>query len=272
MRARSSWALVGLAIVVVAATSSEVHAANARLARVVLLRSADRLSVALEMTAEPHKAALRVLSANVLEVEVGPVDRPIREAELTPERAPFIKQISIRRHTAPDNAVYARARVTLYAPAHANVRVNGHVVYVDVVGPKPPSALPTFQQISISSRKLSAQGLVPGTAADTASSQGDYDQTMKALLARLNEVRPFLHSAAAEPATDVLQAVGRLLMEVDERLRAMHVPRASRPMHDLLTSGVTVAGRAVAPNFRGDRVVEARQGLALIDAASNQLR
>jgi hypothetical protein len=87
----------------------------------------------------------------------------------------------------------------------------------------------------------------------------------------LTEIGPFLASAAKTPADDVLRAVGGTLSEVEQPLRAMNVPEASRSVHNVLLSAVGTASRAVAPDFRGDRVVEAQRALALLDAAKSEI-
>ena len=61
--------LVGLALPI---SARDADAADPRLVRVVLLRVADRMTVALEMSGEPQKASLRVLSSRALEIEAGP--------------------------------------------------------------------------------------------------------------------------------------------------------------------------------------------------------
>ena len=81
-------------------TAREARAADPRLVRVVLLRVADRMSLALEMSGEPQKAALRVFSARALEIEAGPVSGLFREEQLAPASdVAFIRQVSIQRYT-----------------------------------------------------------------------------------------------------------------------------------------------------------------------------
>jgi hypothetical protein len=92
------------------------------------------------------------------------------------------------------------------------------------------------------------------------------------LVARLTEIGPFLASAAATPADDVLKAVSGTLAEVEQPLRTMEVPQASRTAHNVLLSAVTTASRAVAPDFKGDRVLQVQRALALLDAAKTEIR
>ena len=259
-------------------TAQEVHAADPRLVRVVLLRVADRMSLALEMTGEPQKAALRILSARALELEAGPVSGLFREEQLAPDsNVAFIRQVSIQKYITSNRAAFVRARVTFDAPGAGNVRVVGRTVYVDLapvtttlrpeVLPVPPRFDPR-REVPQAPAVARAQVSAPSNS----SSPGSYEREVRPLLARLTEIGPFLTSAAAAPADDVLQAVGGTLAEVEQPLRTMNVPQSSRPAHNVLLSAVATASRAVARDFRGDRVVQAQRALALLDAAKSEIR
>jgi hypothetical protein len=253
-------------------TALEARAADPRLVRVVLLRVADRISLALEMTGEPEKAALRVLSARALEVEAGPVSGVVREDQLAPASdAAFIKHVSIQKYTTANRVAFVRARVTFDAPGAGNVRVVGRTVYIDLtpmvaLRPNLPSAprLSRREEGSRNQQVVRAQQPKPG-------SPTSYEQEVRPVLSRLTEIGPFLASAAKTPADDVLRAVGGTLAEVEQPLRTMNVPQASRPVHNVLLSAVATASRAVAPDFRGDRVIEAQRALALLDAAKSEI-
>jgi hypothetical protein len=240
--------------------------------RVVLLRVADRISLALEMTGEPQKAALRVLSARALEVEAGPVSGVVREDQLAPASdAAFIRQVSIQRYTTGNRVAFVRARVTFDAPGAGNVRVVGRTVYVDLtpmvaLRPNLPSAPRLSRREEVTRNQQVAPAQQPKSG-----SQSSYEQEVRSVLSRLTEIGPFLTSAAKTPADDVLRAVGGTLSEVEQPLRVMNVPQASRPVHNVLLSAVATASRAVSPDFRGDRVIEAQRALALLDAARSEI-
>jgi hypothetical protein len=255
-------------------TVPEARVADPRLVRVVLLRVADRISLALEMTGEPQKAALRVLSARALEVEAGPVSGVVREDQLAPASdAAFIRQVSIQRYTTGNRVAFVRARVTFDAPGAGNVRVVGRTVYVDltpmaVLRPNLPSAprLSRREEVTRNQQQQVARVQQPKSG-----SQSSYEQEIRSVLSRLTEIGPFLTSAAKTPADDVLRAVGGTLSEVEQPLRVMNVPQASRPVHNVLLSAVATASRAVSPDFRGDRVIEVQRALALLDAAKSEI-
>jgi type II secretory pathway predicted ATPase ExeA len=264
--------------------SPGTHHADARLLRVVTLHSADRVSLALEMTAEPKRATLRALSDRVLELDAGPVTGSIREEELAPASdIAVIKQVSLRKYSSGDQSVFVRARVRLQGSGRGDLRVAGRTIYVDFASQAPAAPLPTFQEVSAAPRaepKVAepkvAGGLHPSTVARGAlngveGQASGYREAVRPLVARLTEIGPFVLSAAATPADDVLEALGRTLAEVEGPLGALEVPQPSRAAHDLLTSAVAAANRAVAPDFRGDRVAQAHRALALIDAARSRM-
>jgi len=131
-------ALVGAAMLT-SVMAVAAQAGDARLTRVVLLRSGDRMSLALELTAEPQKAVLRTLSARVLEVEAGPLAGPVREVELAPSSGvPLVRHVSIRGYTMGTRTTFVRARILLHEPGLANMRVVGRVVYIDLVARRAP--------------------------------------------------------------------------------------------------------------------------------------
>jgi hypothetical protein len=264
--------LVGLALPM---SAREADAADPRLVRVVLLRVGDRMTVALEMSSEPQKAALRVLSSRAVEIEAGPVSGLFRDEQLAPSSdVGFIRHVMIQKHTPAGRGSYVRARVTFDAPGAGNVRVMGRTVYVDVTPiaryrpalPAPPPPRPKPRQDAASPPQRAAAGRTPSLAPI------NYEQAVRPFVARLTEIGPFLASAAASPTDDVLTAVGGTLAEVEHPLRAMDVPQASRPLHNILLSAVTTANRAVARDFTGDRVAQVQRALALLDAARSEIR
>lgn len=259
------------------ATAPSTHAAEPRLVRAVLLRVADRISLALEMTGEPEKASLRVLSATVVEIEAGPVSGRITDEQLAPSVNAFVRQVSLQKYTAPNRLSFLRARVMLDAPVGGNVRVVGRTIYLDLAPTSPsrpalPVALPPVReaapQLQQAARVPAAPPRVNASGSAAASSRrSSYADTVAPHVTRLTEIAPFLLSATATPAPEVLEAVGRTLTAVEVPLRAIEVSPASRPAHNLLMSAVASAQRAVAPDFTGDRASQARRAVALLEAA-----
>lgn len=236
-----------------------VHAAGAaadgeiRLLKVVALPTGDRVSVAFALSGEPQKAAIRVLSDRVIELETGPVAGFVAQEVLAPPPgAPIVREVSVRGHTAANGEVFARARVIFHEPAMGNVRIVGRVVYVDLT--TPPSTFPTLTDVATADRPPQVD----------VSQTAEYRAVVRRVLARLEELGPFLESAAAGPSSDVLAAAARALGDVGTALHSARVPAGSRPLHDLLLAVVTTAGQAVAPGFRGDRAGQVAHALALL--------
>ena len=173
---------------------------------VVLLRVADRISLALEMTGEPQKAALRVLSARALEVEAGPVSGVVREDQLAPASdAAFIRHVSIQRYTTGSRVAFVRARVTF----DAGCRECPHR------GPDGTSISRRWspcvriflrRRASVAAKRSLKVSRLRGAPQPKPSSQSSYEQEVRPVLSRLMEIGPFLASAAKTPADDVLRA------------------------------------------------------------------
>lgn len=263
--------VIALAMVVTGTFTADLQAADAKLTRVLLLRSGNRLSLAVEMTVEPQKVLMRSLGPAMLEVEVGPVSGRVDSQQLTPAiDVPFVGQVSIREFAAVDRPTFVRMRVRLRGPSHSNVRIVGRTVYIDFVAPN--AARQTLRDESAAAARLrEPMARAPERGESTPSAELGYREAIGAPVARLMEIGPFLISAAHTPTADVLDAVARTLATVHDSLRAVDVPSAAVPAHRLLTSAVVLATRAVATDFTGDRLAQARLALALVDDARAQI-
>ena len=242
-------------------STAATEAAESRLTGVSLLRSGQRVSVAVGMTTEPQKVVMRNVAPTIIEVEVGPISGRIDSQQLTPAvDVPFVAQVSLREFTAAQRRTFVRLRMTLRSPSRSNVRVVGGTVYVDFSElPSPPKRLPSRPTIPTKNHLTAALS--------TPSVEVSYRQAIEAPVTRLAEVGPFLMSAAGAPSPEVLAAVGQTLTTVHDSLRTLSVPSEAAPAHHLLTSAVVLATRAVAADFNGDRVAQARRALQLIDDA-----
>jgi len=270
MTIRSYVALIAAAIVVAVATTSDAEAAESRLERVLLLRSADRLSLVLELTAEPQKVVTHTLAGTTVEVEAGPVIGPVHAQELKPpEGVPFIAHVSVHEFAAANHAVFVRARVTLLGQGRSNVRIVGRRVYVDFAAFDVPRQRPPGLASAADSRVRVARGV--SWAGRSESEAVNYQQAIGPPVARLKAIGPFLISAATTPTPDALDALARTLTTMHESLRAIDVPGAAMPAHNLLTAAVVLATRAVEADFNGDRLAETHRALALVEAVKAHL-
>lgn len=236
-------------------------APGARFKQVRLERSADRVSLVVEMDTEPQKVVTHTDGRTMLEVEVGPVAGPAHGQELTPSAGmPFVEHVSVDAYEGANQDRFIRARVTLLGAPRTNVRVVGSRVYVDFDASEAPRRTPAPRGDSPHER-----------VAARPSELVRYREASGPIVARLTEIGPFLVSASATPAPDVLHAVAETLHDVSESLRVIDVPGAAAPAHTLLNSAVSLAARAVTPEFDGDRVAQAHRALALVDAARAQI-
>ena len=133
----------------IARVMAAVEGGEPRLLKVVALPGGERLSLAFALSAEPQKAALRVLSDRTVELEVGPASEVVPDAVLAPASAlSMLRQVAMHQATAANGARFVRARMTFHEPAVGNVRVVGRVVYVDLAAPR--SSFPSLAAVGSS--------------------------------------------------------------------------------------------------------------------------
>jgi hypothetical protein len=87
---------------------------------------------------------------------------------------------------------------------------------------------------------------------------------------RLERLAPFLISATTSPSAPVLKALQETLTTLNQSVASITVPEESRLTHDLLTSAISVAMRAVTADYAGDRAAQARQAVALFEQFKSQ--
>jgi hypothetical protein len=243
-----------------------VAAAEASLERVVLLRSADRFSVAVEMSAEPEKVVTREVGDTTLEVEIGPVAGDVAPRELRPPGGlEQIRDVVVRAFDAGEGSMFVRVRVSLHSPAGSHVRIVGRRVYIDFAAtgaaqrPEPPAAAAPTNGAAL---PRSQPPVAPARS---------YADTVSPAVARLVEIEPFLLSAVGSPTPDVLAALASSLDAVYASLQAVSVPGPSVSTHGRLTTAVLTARRAVEPAFGGDRLAEAHKAMALLEATKAEI-
>ena len=119
-----------------AAATPGAAAADAGSVHAAFLRGAGP-SLVIDMTAEPRKAVIRMLSPTVLEIEAGPVLGPVKAVELAPSpEVPLVQHVSVREYRVRNRPALLRARILLNEPGQADIRVAGRFLYVDFVTPR----------------------------------------------------------------------------------------------------------------------------------------
>jgi len=109
-------------------------------ARALLLVSADRLSLVLQLAEEPKKVASSTVNGSTLQIDVGPVTARHQAEQLNPRTGiPVIAQVALQDVEGAGREPVMRARVTLQGASRSDVRVLGRRVYVDFT-PAPADA------------------------------------------------------------------------------------------------------------------------------------
>jgi hypothetical protein len=279
------FAVAATLLVMLSIAVPPARAAEARFQRVALLPAADRVSLVFELTGEPKDVNTRRVSAAVLELDAGPVTVPSKPTSfMAPPGVRFVMGVSIQGGTATDRL---KARITLLERARSVVRVVGRRVYVDfspdeatapAVPPQPQPQLQRPAAANAAAPAGSAPAAAPAsTAAPTVAATAvpaareTYRANVQPAVERFEQLTPFMVSAAASPSESVLKAVGNTLIGIQGLLLSVEVSADAKHAHDLLSSAVTAATKAMDPAFSGDRSAQAKLALALLDQAKSSL-
>ena len=267
---------------------------------VVLVAAPGRLTVAFELPDEPQEVSGRRIDSSTFAVTTNAGPMIDGQEWNAPSDVQLVRHVSVVADTRGVRGL--EALVTVAENAVATVRLQGTRVYVDVsrvqldfddgsAAPMPapveaparaqaPSAVPTVPATPRrppapvpAATAASAAPAAPAVVRRTGS--GDpavYRQTIGPIVARFEEIHPFLRSAVSTPTTEVLAALDGTFAELELTVRAADVPRADQAAHGLLMSAVQLARGAVAPSYSGDRMTQVREAMAQFQAAKAQLR
>jgi hypothetical protein len=145
---------------------------------------------------------------------------------------------------------------------------NQHVGFsADVRYSRPPRAV-SRTPTSIDEPRVDP--VAPEPASPAAPAAPPYDAAVRPAVDRLERLAPFLISATTSPSAPVLKALEDTLATLNQSVATIAVPEESRPTHDLLTSAISVAMRAVTADYAGDRAAQARQAVALFEQFKSQ--
>ena len=262
--------------------------------RAVLLRSADRTSLVLQLAEEPQKVLTRQVDGSTLEIDLGPLvsEQPAARLNALADM-PVVSRVDLQSVTAAGRDPLMRARIALRDGNRSDVRVVGRRVYVDFI----PAAVagralsdpaqfagaeaPALQPQVVSKRSAGASAPAsssqerqpdqPDVAARNDDARhGDYEAAIRPVVAQLTEAERFLLSATATPTPEVLAALERMLSDLQNTLRGIEAPPAAKESHVLLIAAISQARRAVEQDFSGDRVMQARSAIALWTEAAQR--
>jgi sporulation related protein len=227
-------------------------------ANVVLIAGAGSLAVVIELPEEPRHIATQTLTANHLEIVAGPVASRVKPAHWNaPAGVALLRSVAIDE-AVEGNTRSLRARVTTPRLVEATVRTAGRRIYIDLANPAP---WPEPEELAIGKALTASRERIVQ----------DYRLTIAPLMDRLETIEPFVMSAVARPAGDVLAALERSLRALAAWADEVTPPGQWRQSHEVIVAAVTKAAESVSASFTGDRAVKAREAFALKDEAKRSL-
>ena len=215
------------------------------------------LAVVFEMPEAPREVMAQRSAPSTLDVDVQPVSDLDEEQWSAPAGTLLLKAISLE----PSGSEPGRARFRLTVPpeAQSRVRLEGRRVYVDLAWPEPPwpGRVPRGEPLRA--------GLSSSRPAADAKAEAEDDAALRAAIDRFRQVQPFLLSAVDAPETDVLMALTHTLDDLYGSLPSV-AGNGVRPAR--LREAIQMARSATAPEFAGDRALQARRAIALFQDAA----
>jgi hypothetical protein len=227
-------------------------------ANVLLIGGAGSVAVVIELPEEPRYVATQTHGGGQLEIIAGPVASRVAPAQWeAPPGVALLQSVAIDE-AAQGTARTLRARVMTPRSVQATVRTAGRRIYIDLAKPAP---LPEPEELAIGKAvTASRQHIVE-----------DYRVTIAPVMERLETIEPFVMSAIAQPAGDVLAALERSLRALEAWADEVTPPGQWRQSHEVIVAAVTKAAESVSASFTGDRAVKAREAFALKDEAKRSL-
>jgi len=264
---------------------------------ILLVAAPGRLSFVFELAEEPRHVSGQRVSVTTFTLTAGPLQTPV-EAQTwkAPGDVSLVKRVSLARPGA--DAGTMQATVTLAENADAAVRLQGRRVYVDVfrrsddplphaeellqpAAPQPRARgyepRPTLPAAPAPRSPAVADGAVPPVSAPAAASAKPadgmeaYRAALQPLLARFEEVQPFLGATIATASPDILAALNGTCSQLELAAASITPPPQARGVHNLLTSAAHLARTATGASFTGDRLAQVKEASAQVAAAKLRL-
>jgi hypothetical protein len=235
---------------------------------VLIVAAAGMSSIVFEMRDSPREVESRRTSATTLDIAIGHVtDAGAMDLLSMPEGVVLAREVSVGS-TEVGRAM--RARLVVPEGVQSRVRLEGRRVYVDLAWPQPPWQVAN-RMPGPKGPGLRGEGSGPDTVARVVSDSPEtYRERLNAVVARFEEIQPFLVSAAQSPEPDVLVALERSLDGLKSSLASVNPPPERVANHQSLLTSVVLAAGAVAPSFAGNREVAVHQAISMFDDATKQ--
>jgi hypothetical protein len=256
---------------------------------ITLVAAPGRLSFVFELNEEPRHVSGQRIGPTTFTVTAGSLRAPI-EAQTwkAPGDVRLVKRVVLSK-PAQDPATM-HGSVTLAENADAAVRLQGRRIYVDVfrrtddVPPLEEATAPiAAAPAAVSRPRIPATGsgvststAPPSPSPPPVASQGAggteaYRAALQPLLARFEEVQPFLGATIATASPDILAALNGTCAQLEQAAAAITPPPEARGVHNLLTSAAHLARTATGPSFAGDRLAAVKEAGGQFAAAKLRL-
>jgi hypothetical protein len=227
-------------------------------ADVLLIAGAGSLAVVIELPVEPRHVAAQTINEQEMEVVASPIASRVRPMQWkAPAGVSMLRRVSIDR-AATGSVDALRARIVLPPGVQAAVRTSGRRIYIDLAKPAP---LPETEELPVTSVLAAGRDRVVQ----------DYRVVIAPVLEKLETMEPFVMSAVAQPAGDVLAALERTLKALASWADEVTPPGEWRQSHTYIVAAVKKAAESVSSGFTGDREGAAREAFALRDAAKRSM-
>jgi len=240
---------------------------NGNTGGVLMVAAPGMSSVVFEMHDAPREVEARRTSATTLDIDIGkPAAGSGQPAALTlPESVLLVRELSVA--TAGTGAAM-RAHLVVPDGVQSRLRLEGRRVYVDLAWPNPPWQVGSRAARATQNARASESDSRDGAdASQTRVAASDaYREQLNGVVARFQEIQPFLLSAMESPEADVLAALAHSLDGVRDSLALLTAPPELEANRQSLLSSVSTTSNALVPSFTGDRAATVRQAIALFDA------
>jgi hypothetical protein len=247
---------------------------------VVLVAAPGRLSFVFELADEPRSVSGQRVGATAFVLTAGPLVTPVEtQTWKAPGDVSLVSRLSLSQRGQDQTTL--QAVLTLPETADASVRLQGRRVYVDVarrvdeVTPVDAAPIdpPRRPRSNAPGEPAAARPVAPPVAPPRADdSMAAYRTATQSLVARFEEIQPFLRQTVGSASPDVLAALSGTCADLEQALALVVVPASARATHGLLVSAVQLARTATNPAYPGDRTGQLRESAAQFSAAKLRLQ
>jgi hypothetical protein len=237
-----------------------------RLERVVLLPTAGRLSIVLEMSEAAGAVRSRRVSADLFEVEAGPARVDRAQAYTAPGAASAIATMIVDGTGGGDAMPMLRARITLRRRCASTVRVEGRRIYIDISVPASNVPVPSPRAPQRARHSAPVAAVSPAASAHDTTGEA----SLRAAFERFGDLLPFVTSAASAPGPAVLSALSTPLADLRRSVRELPRAEGVRSSEDLLATATTALSKAVDPGYAGNRLEQVHQAVVFFTEAKRE--